>query len=111
MKWIFTLSLLLSLLEVNSQTVVIARKTKNAIYVGADSRLTIKAHDLKTGAEYTDTNSICKIITVGKFNIAFAGYNITEAVRSAKLVCSYKKNILDAMDSFSINFGTILVTR
>lgn len=71
----------------NGQTVVIARKTKNAIYVAADSRITNHAINPFTHQIIVDTSSMRKIALVGNFNCVVIGGGIDENVKYASEAC------------------------
>ena len=62
-----------------SQTVVIGVKTKNAIYVGADSRTTKYIRDPLTGKSFTDTAIMCKLFSNDKFGFAIMGVGLEVA--------------------------------
>ena len=94
MKLLLTLTTLFFFLFTQSQTCIIAKKTKDAIYVGADSRLTTQRKIISTGKIITDTSSGCKIYTYGKFNFAIEGAFINNATNEAKEACSKRKSVV-----------------
>lgn len=92
-----------------SQTCVIARKTKKAIYVGADSRTTVYLYAPSTGELTFDTGSTCKIFTHGKFNFATLGANLQMSIDEAISACdnsnSFKEVIIKYATSFVNKFA------
>jgi hypothetical protein len=96
---------------VEAQTVVIARKTKDAIYVGADSKKSGFTY-MSSGKIITDTSSMCKIITVGeKFNMAFLGWNISESIEAGKKACGESQNFNEAIDKYLKSYVEYLADK
>lgn len=96
-------------LFINAQTCIIAKKTKEAIYVGADSRLTSTRKIISTGKIITDTSSICKIYTHGKFNFAIEGAFLNEAIIEANNACLKGKSFPDVIKIYFDSFGKKLM--
>ncbi len=60
-----------------SQTTVIVKKTKNAIYVGADSKVRSHRYYPDTKETFQANDTMCKIWTNGKVGFAVMGMHIT----------------------------------
>src|SRR5690349_6921346 len=93
-----------------SQTCVIARKTKKAIYVGADSRVSIYRSDMQ-GNSRTDTGSICKIYRCGKFNFAVIGTSADISIKNAKAACLNGNNFSQVINLYADSQNKELQTR
>lgn len=91
-----------------AQTCVIARKSQNAIYVGADSRVVFTRTNAITGKLYDSIGSVCKLYHQGKFNFAALGQEINEEIRLAKISCQNKKSFEEVIQSFGTTFGSYL---
>jgi hypothetical protein len=91
-----------------AQTCVIARKTKDAIYVGADSREVFTKTNPNTRKLYDSIGSICKVYHIGGFNFAALGQEIGEEIKMAKMICRDKKSFADAIESFGKMFASYL---
>ncbi len=84
-----------------SQTCVIAKKTKDAIYVGADSRINKQPF----GTDITtDTGSIRKIYKCGQVNYAVIGSFGTEVINELNGKCT-KSSTANYLDIAYRNFG------
>lgn len=85
------------------QTVIILKKTKKAIYVGADSRVTINKTNI-LGKIITDTGSICKIFRFGNHNFATIGFNVIKsrdyAIQAINKDSSFNDIISDYINSY-----------
>jgi hypothetical protein len=94
-----------------AQTTVIAKKTKKAIYVAADSRVTFMAV-ASDGQPIRDTIQFCKIHTYGKFNFALLGLDIFNAREQAKKSCEGAKSFDDLAQKYATTWtkhlGTVL---
>jgi hypothetical protein len=90
------------------QTCVIARNTKDAIYIGADSREVFTKTDPKTNKLYDSIGSICKLYHVGNFNFAALGQEIGEEIKMAKKICQDKKSFSEVLESFGKVFASYL---
>lgn len=114
--YIFFLILIYTHSNIFCQTVIIAKKTKDAIYVGADSRLVLSKL-LRFGQTEKDTTSICKILTFGKLNVALVGYQINIAAATAKRIAPKSTNFTNFikelqfafMDSIRISLRTLSI--
>jgi hypothetical protein len=111
MKLLLILAVILQFLEGASQTVVIARKTKKAIYVGADSRKTFYSvimpaeKSLELPKMVYDTGSMCKILTVKQFNVAFVGWNIDKSIAQAKTSCEKSNTFSEAISNYGKSYA------
>ena len=100
------LSILVSLLlflKLSSQTVVIAKKTKKAIYVGADSRMLSTVY-YDDGRIQIDTASVCKIHSYGKFNFAIIGTMVDVSLKDAVEACKKGKTFDEVMELYANTF-------
>ena len=100
------LSIFISLVlffKVSSQTVVIAKKTKKAIYVGADSRMLSTVY-YDNGRIQIDTTSGCKIHSYGKFNFAIIGTMIDVSLKEAAEACKIGKTFDEVMQLYAKSF-------
>jgi hypothetical protein len=95
----------------NAQTVVIAKKTKNSIIVGADSRETFYFVDPKTKEKIKKFGSICKIYSSGKFNFAVIGGSIEDNINCAKKACLKANNFEDLIISYANDLTNVLNTN
>jgi len=91
-----------------AQTCVIARKTINAIYVGADSREVFTKTNPNTNRLYDSIGSICKLYHSGNFNFATLGQEIDEEIKMAKILCRDKKSFAEVVESFGKMFASYL---
>jgi hypothetical protein len=91
-----------------AQTCVIAKKTKNAIYVGADSREVFTKTNPNTNKLYDSIGSICKLYHIGNFNFASLGQEIDAEIKMAKIICRDKKSFAEVVESFGKMFGSYL---
>ena len=110
-KFLLVITLIISTNSSFSQTVVLAKKTNKGIYVAADSRLTRLTKNKKTGNLDYEKDSICKILTSGKVNFAFAGLSIDSAISIAKGLSYSGKPLLEIAEQFSQIFGRYLVGK
>jgi hypothetical protein len=90
------------------QTCVIAIKTNNAIYVGADSREVFTKTNPITNKLYDSLGSICKLYHIGNFNFASLGQEIDEEIKMATIICRDKKSFDEVAESFGKMFGSYL---
>ena len=86
-----------------AQTVVIAKKTKKAIYVGARSRMLSTTY-YDNGKIQFDTASVCKIHGVGKFNFAIIGTMIDVSLTEAKEACKKGTTFREVMEIYAQSF-------
>jgi hypothetical protein len=107
-KMVFILNLSFFLNSLFAQTCVIAKKTKNAIYVGAESRETFTKTNLTTKESYDSSGSICKIHNVGKFNFAVLGQEIDVEAAIASKICEHSTTFDEAMELFQKLFSQYL---
>ncbi len=98
-----------TVMDLSSQTCIIARKTKKTIYVGADSRGTPYSYNPLTKKTTRDTASnLCKIYSSGKFNFAASGVGFPMAMEAAKKTLTGKKNFMEWINAFVTSFGKAL---
>jgi hypothetical protein len=87
----------------NAQTCIVAKKTKKAIYLGADSRV-IKDYLYTDGSHKQDTTSICKIYSSGKHNFSLSGAYMAESfeyiIEASKLVDNFDSLIKRYSNAF-----------
>lgn len=89
----------------NSQTVVILKKTKNAIYVGADSKVNVYLIDVLTHQTIRDTTTMCKIWRGGDHNFGMIGLFIDQSKQYA-IEASEKYKAFDSVIKYYIHtFG------
>jgi hypothetical protein len=105
MKYLLLLSIIYSEFT-HGQTCIVAKKTKDTIFVGSDSRISRTRYD-----GTVDTGSICKIYTFGKLNIALIGSFFDEAIAITKKAGKIEKSFAglrrtyeDSMKKLIINF-------
>ncbi len=92
-------------------TVVIVRKTADAIYAGADTQLTSDSYDPITGKIITTHESFCKIATLGNFNCAVIGGSITENLEIASSACNQNNSFKDVLKIYVKSFQEIVQKR
>jgi hypothetical protein len=83
----------------NCQTCIIALKLKDAIYVGADSRIIGNNNGLDNRPDSVKL-SICKIHTVGKFNFVLGGTSPDLSLYLLKRICDTAKNFTSVIRAF-----------
>ena len=87
-----------------SQTCIIAKKTKDAIYLGSDSRFLRTSTVIKNGTYSIDTGSMCKIFSNGIYNFALSGHYLEESkneiIKAVNNGGSFRKVIQEYSDSF-----------
>lgn len=88
-----------------SQTCIIAVKTKRAIYVSADSRISRYSPGFLTDKMVLDTFSGCKLFHSGKFNFATIGLEIDKAHDIGIEVSKSAKSIDDFSNQFIQSFS------
>lgn len=93
---------------VSSQTTVIAKKTKDAIYIGADSRSTITYNAHYSGITKVDTGSMCKIWTNGRLSFAVIGSRADVSKRYAAHACTFQTSLFEAIEVYRGNYTTDL---
>lgn len=85
-----------------SQTCIIAKKTKDAIYVGGDSRVT---HQRKLdGVIIKDTSSMCKIFSYGKYNYAISGSGIDASPSYVRDACEKGGTFMEVIINYCNTF-------
>lgn len=89
-------------------TIVIVRKTKDTIYVGADTKLTLEGFNKATRKFIIRHELFCKIATQGKFNYAVIGGSIVENLQVAFEVCKSNATFNDVMKSYIKSFHQIV---
>lgn len=105
------LYLLLLCSDTFSQTCIIAKRTKKAIYVGADSKTTIIHKNEFTNEIDSSYGSICKIITMNNYNFAVIGYMANIEIEDGKKACINNTTLLDVINDFAITFSAKLSAR
>ena len=90
-----------------SQTCVIAKKTKEAIYVAADSRATQTNYN-NEGRSINKTNSVCKIYYSNKVGFAVIGAFFDDSINEALKACQSKVNIIDIISSYASSFTEVI---
>jgi hypothetical protein len=90
------------------QSCLIAVKTKNAVYLGADTRSIIIKTDSITQAQDTVLKTECKIYHSGKINFAVFGEFTKEATEIANSAVKNGKTFSKAMVSFEDRFARLL---
>jgi len=114
MKYISIILLVFATDTVNAQTVIIARKTKDAVYVGADSKQVVTKvvsySDADTSWEMTADSAVlaCKIISEGKFNIAFEGWGTYESEPLTRAACQASDSFRQLMNKHADDYLPVL---
>lgn len=111
MKLFFFLLLLLIDISAKCQTTVILKRTKKAIYVGADSRINIYKTDPATNTTYRDTGSMCKIWTNGKIGCAVIGMYITQSKEEAITACNKYASFEEITNKYANSFALFIRDR
>jgi hypothetical protein len=104
MRLILNLLLMLPIIAF-SQTCIIVKRTKHAIYVGADSRFS-RTGIYGNGKTDTVPYEGCKIHTVGKYHFAPSGAYIDLNAETAKRVFRTAPSFSDGIIKFAEEFAT-----
>jgi hypothetical protein len=107
-KFLFTLVLCIMHHFILSQTCIIAKKEKNAIYIGTDARVMESQKDSITQKIDTAFGSTCKIFRVGKFNFAGCGQFEENQIEIAKDAARHGKSFSEVMRGFEDQFAAFL---
>ncbi len=91
--------------SIKSQTTVILKRTKKAIYVGADSRINIYKTDPITNKVYRAPGSICKIWTNGKISCAFVGMYLIQSKEEAIYSCTQNNSFEEITNNYAKAFS------
>lgn len=86
-----------------TQTCIIAKKSKDAIYIGADSRLTNKR--AVDNIYFEDTLSMCKVFSEGKYNYAVSGNGINMSPEYIRISCQKGGSFIDVMKDYGKTFS------
>jgi hypothetical protein len=94
-----------------SQTTIIAKKYKNSIFVGADSRMIWRVKNLSTNDFVDSPGFICKIYNIGKFNFAVAGTFGISSIEEAIKACEKGKDFKEVIEIYMNNYGASLLEK
>lgn len=88
----------------SSQTCILLKKTKDAIYVGAESRFVRYVYSYNNKPQ-RDTGSMCKIFSEGKYNFALSGYGLEESLGYVRKACKKGGDFWTVMDNYQKSFN------
>lgn len=86
-----------------TQTCIIAKKTKDAIFIGADSRIVSSSRI--NGVYKKDTSSMCKIFTQGKYNFAISGSGINQSPKYVSDACKKGGSFVQVIQNYTNTFN------
>lgn len=94
MKIVF-LPVILFYFNCYGQTCVMAVKTKDKLYIGADSRAFRIRDTIINGKTVTESmpSTVCKIYNAGSFYFSMAGIANADIIRDMKIIGAYTKNM------------------